>query len=263
MAKFVFFTDLDGSLLDFNTYSFEGARPGLIRIKQTESALVLSTSKTRAEVVEYERQMGLDEPTIVENGGAIYIPKEYFRHEIKGAVEDGRHLMLGIGAEAGELEAVVDELSENFGVRSLHRMRVGELMDETGLSKAQALLAKDRHFSASFRIPDEGVLQRVKEFVEQRGYSFSLGARFCAVTKGNDKGKATRMLLENYRKDFGKIVSVGLGDAENDFGMLKACDRAFLVAMPDGSYASEEFEKAPGIGPAGWKKAVLEVLKNA
>jgi mannosyl-3-phosphoglycerate phosphatase len=263
MPKFVFFSDLDGSLLDFNTYSFEEARPALIRIKQTESALVLSTSKTRAEVMEYEREMGIDEPTIVENGGAIFVPKDYFQHEIKDAVEYGRHLMVRIGAEAKELERLVDELGKRFGVRPLHRMGVEELMNETGLDKGQALLAKDRHFSASFRTPDKETLEKARQFVEQKGYDFSEGARFCAVMRGTDKGLAVRILLENYRKEFPGIVSVGLGDEENDFGMLKACDKAFLVARPDGSYASEEFEKAPGIGPAGWKKAVLEVLRHA
>ena len=262
MPKFVFFTDLDGTLLDFRTYSFEAARPALIRIKQAGSALVLSTSKTRAEVMEYERQMGFDEPTIVENGGAIYIPKDYFQHEVEGAVEEGRHLMLRVGARAEELEALVDALGKEFGVRPLHRMSVQELVDETGLGKRQALLAKERHFSASFRTPDAVTMEKAKAFVEQKGYDFASGARFCAVMRGSDKGKAVRTLLENYRKDFPGIFSVGLGDEENDFGMLRECDKAFLVARPDGSYASQEFEKAGGIGPEGCKKAVLEVLKD-
>lgn len=262
MPKFVFFTDLDGTLLDTSTYSFGGARPALLRIKQTESALVLATSKTKAETLEYEKRLGIWQPSIIENGGAIYIPKGYFWHDLRNADDFGNHFVVRLGARAEELEAVVDGLSEKFGVRAFHEMGVEEIMEETGLTEEQAINAKKKEFIASFKTPDRNVLERVRAFVEGQGYDFAAGTRFCAVMKGNDKGKAVRMLLEDYRKDFESVVSVGLGNAENDFGMLRECDRAFLVAGPDGSYASREFERAGGIGPEGWKRAVMGILKQ-
>src|SRR5262245_50293684 len=44
------FTDLDGTLLDADTYSYEAASPALERLRERGTPLVMVTSKTRAEV---------------------------------------------------------------------------------------------------------------------------------------------------------------------------------------------------------------------
>ena len=76
--KLVIFTDLDGTLLDRNTYSFEPAQSTLHLIKQKNIPLVLSSSKTRAEIEFYRRRLENDHPFISENGGAVFIPRDYF-----------------------------------------------------------------------------------------------------------------------------------------------------------------------------------------
>lgn len=76
--KLIVFTDLDGTLLDRETYSFEQALPALEVIQQKGIPLILSSSKTRAEIEIYRRELGYDHPFISENGGAIFIPKNYF-----------------------------------------------------------------------------------------------------------------------------------------------------------------------------------------
>jgi len=75
---FVIFTDLDGTLLDAETYSYEAARPALAMLKKRQIPVVLCTSKTRAETEAIARRLGLKHPFIVENGGAIFIPQGYF-----------------------------------------------------------------------------------------------------------------------------------------------------------------------------------------
>jgi len=262
MEKIVFFTDLDGTLLDARDYSLEEAMPAIARIKETKSALVFSTSKTRAETEEYEKKLGLNEPVIVENGGAIYIPKGYFSHEIGEAVSDGEWLLVKLGTEAKELEAVVNGLSKKLGVKAFHSMSIEELMTDTGLSREQVLKAKQRKFIASFKRPGKKLLEEAKRIVEGKGYSLSVGTRYAAVVGSNDKGKAVKILIGHYRREFGKVFSVGLGDAQNDIGMLRACDRAFLLADHEGNHFSAEFEKVLGKGPKAWNRAVLDVLKG-
>ncbi len=56
--KLVIFTDLDGTLLDRDTYSFEPALPALRLIRQKDIPLVLSSSKTRAEIEFYRERIG-------------------------------------------------------------------------------------------------------------------------------------------------------------------------------------------------------------
>ena len=49
VGRFVIFTDLDGSMLDAETYSFQAARPALQKLKKKQVPIILCTSKTRAE----------------------------------------------------------------------------------------------------------------------------------------------------------------------------------------------------------------------
>lgn len=61
------FTDLDGTLLDHETYSFAPAAEALAALKARGVPLVLASSKTAAEIAELHRALGLgDTPAIVE-----------------------------------------------------------------------------------------------------------------------------------------------------------------------------------------------------
>ena len=75
--KLVIFSDMDGTLLD-SKYSFRDAEKALDLIKKKKVPLILSSSKTRAELELYRKKMRNRHPFIVENGGAIFIPKNYF-----------------------------------------------------------------------------------------------------------------------------------------------------------------------------------------
>ncbi|HSW51881.1 MAG TPA: mannosyl-3-phosphoglycerate phosphatase, partial [Sulfuricaulis sp.] len=59
------FSDMDGCLLDHHTYEWEPARPAIDTLKRFHIPLVLTTSKTRAEVEYWQRLIGLHEPAIV------------------------------------------------------------------------------------------------------------------------------------------------------------------------------------------------------
>ena len=67
------FTDLDGTLLDHDTYSFETARPGLDALKAARIPLVLASSNMRAEMCEIAPQVGAC-GLILENGGGVDWP---------------------------------------------------------------------------------------------------------------------------------------------------------------------------------------------
>jgi len=76
--KRVIFTDLDGTLLDPITYSYHQAMDAVELLRRKEIPLIFCSAKTRAEQEVYRRELGINDPFIVENGGAIYIPENYF-----------------------------------------------------------------------------------------------------------------------------------------------------------------------------------------
>ena len=74
MRHYVVFTDLDGTLLDHDTYGWEEARPALERCKRLFIPIVLVSSKTRAEMDHLRVKLSISSPFISENGGGIFFP---------------------------------------------------------------------------------------------------------------------------------------------------------------------------------------------
>ena len=89
MKSLLVFTDLDGTLLDHHSYSWAPASQALSRIAKRDIPLILSSSKTRGEILKLRRQLHNRHPFIVENGSAVYVPAGYFKHPVG---EPGSHL---------------------------------------------------------------------------------------------------------------------------------------------------------------------------
>ena len=70
----VVFTDLDGTLLRHEDYSWLPARAALAELRRRRIPLVIASSKTRAEIVRWRSRLGNRDPFISENGGALCIP---------------------------------------------------------------------------------------------------------------------------------------------------------------------------------------------
>lgn len=92
----IVFTDLDGTLLD-ESYSCEAAKPALDRVVRSSIPVVFCSSKTRAEIEVYRRELGIPDPFIVENGGAIVIPENYFTFPYEYTKREGRYTILELG----------------------------------------------------------------------------------------------------------------------------------------------------------------------
>lgn len=71
------FTDLDGTFLNHNDYSFEASKEALHEIQRTKTPFIFTTSKTKAEVIQLQQKVGIMEPFITENGATLFIPKGY------------------------------------------------------------------------------------------------------------------------------------------------------------------------------------------
>ena len=75
----VVFTDIDGTLIDINTAHYGKKTKGLISsLKEKNIPLILASAKTWLEQNKIREDLGLFDPFIVENGGAIVIPNGYF-----------------------------------------------------------------------------------------------------------------------------------------------------------------------------------------
>ncbi len=262
--KKIVVSDLDGTLLDNLTYSYEAALPALEVLKRKRVPLVLSTSKTRAEVELWRSRLDNHDPFIVENGGAVYVPRGYFPFAVPDAVERGEYEVMELGVPYRGLVAALEAASREAGCRVLGfgALSVAELSLRTHLPVHQAVLAQQREYDEPFEIVGPGTY-RLLEAIERRGLRWTRGDRFYHITGPNDKADALKRLLALYRRVYGDVVVVALGDGWNDVTLLNAADLPVLVRS---NYAAVLKRAVPrGVltrfpGPHGWNEAVLAAL---
>lgn len=270
--KLIIFTDLDGTLLDYSSYSFEAALPALNFIKERDIPLVICSSKTRKEIEYYRRKLANNHPFISENGGGIFIPRGYFKfgsHSSQFEVYDENdYHIIRLGAQYSDLRKAIEALrKEGFDVKGFGDMTVKELIEIANMSIDEAEMAMERDFDEPFIFEgNEEETQRLFRAIKVKRFNYTQG-RFFHILGNSDKGKAVSILIGLYNKKFCEIITIAIGDSPNDIPMLKRVDYPIIVQKHDGNYDPRidipNLIKADGIGPEGWNKAVLKLIKNA
>lgn len=252
----IIFTDLDGTLLDEN-YSYQDALPVLNVLKKKKVPIIFCSGKTKAEQEVIKSDMGVNYPSIVEDGSAIYIPKGYFKEKQGELVDNYEVIVLGVRFE--KIRKEIEGLRNKYMIKSFFYMSDKEVAELTGLSLKGAKLARNREFSETVVEADEKVLKELR-----KKFNVVLGGRFIHVFgKGSDKGKAVKFLTEIYRKDFVNVKTIGIGNSYTDEPMLRAVDIPALVKNPDGNWADlkiDKIYKSNGIGSKGWGEVVRKFV---
>jgi mannosyl-3-phosphoglycerate phosphatase len=231
--------------------------------------VVLCSSKTRAEMLELQAELGIDGPLIVENGGAVFTAAD---SPWAGLLPERHHglpaRVFGTGYPALREGLVGIRAVFGAGVRGFGDTDPAGVAAWTGLPVHQAELAWQREFDEPFLWePEPGAAdaQRARQLLAGRGLSLTRGGRFWHVLGDNDKGRAVSWLLGRWEEHFGsRPPSLALGDSENDLPMLAAVDRGVLVERPGGGHLAPRpagVATVTGQGPAGWNRAVLGWLE--
>ncbi len=256
----IIFTDLDGTLLDHDTYSYAEAEEALALVREQGIPLVICTSKTRAEIEQYRDELNLCHPFISENGGGIFIPGETFSFSFEYARKIDGYKVIELGTRYSILrQAVADFRLRGLEIKGFGDMTAEELAEEAGLPVAQARLAKQREYDEAFRLI-RGDPEELISLIREKGLNHTRGGRYWHLMGKSDKGTAVKILFGLFEKKFGDVFTVGIGDSENDFPMLDSVSRPYLVMRKDGTYAADAYIKAGGIGPKGWDLAVKKEL---
>jgi mannosyl-3-phosphoglycerate phosphatase family protein len=257
----VVFSDLDGTILDSETYGCDKSRPGIELLKTRGVPLVLVSSKTFFEMKEIHAELRLGDPFIFENGGGIAYP-------------DGNgDFRIGFpGMMTGELTEKFQGIKDFFpgSPRTILEMGEDEIAERTGLSRKRAGLARMRKASLPFIMDAESGsfdLDKINSLLSGRGLSIMKGKRFFYLMSADtDKGTAVGIIRGYYKKIdvCGGIETAGIGDSPLDLPLLYAVDRAFLVRGPDGSVSCNgipgKITVTDGAGPEGFTEAVKKIL---
>lgn len=263
----VVITDLDGTLLDQQTYRYDACLSAIGKLRARKIPLVLCSSKTAAEIIPLQRDLELREPFICESGGAIYLPRNYFPFDLSAVTPQRNMDVIEFGKRIFYLRQALHNAARDCGatVKSFGTMTFQEIMFRTGLTLAQAIQARQREFDEPFCI-EQGDADRLCAALQAQGFTVTQGDRFYHITGGHDKGRAVKELLALYRRQYPKLVAVGMGNSANDLPLLRETDIAVAIRNPDGQWDAQVIENLPAaqrseaIGPQGWGEAMERIL---
>jgi mannosyl-3-phosphoglycerate phosphatase len=259
----VVFSDLDGTLLDRQTYSLEGALPAVERLRELNAPLVLVTSKTFDEVLFWREQIDNHSPFVIENGAAVFAPRGGLQFPPWAAVRSYKgYDRVEFGVRYRKLLRGLKSAARESGcrVRGFADMDVHEVAGECDLPIQQAAMAKARLYDEPFRLT-EGEIGSLALAIEDRGLKLTRGGRFHHITGRNDKADAVSLLIETW-KNSRPLKTIGIGDAPNDAGFLNVVDYSILMESPEIDEMKKLVPRAriAVAGPQSWSRAVFEIL---
>lgn len=249
--KHLIFTDLDGTLLDHTTYSFEPALPMLDFIKTNNIPLIIVTSKTKEEVLRIQKLLDVKAPFVVENGAGIFIPsKEGYK-------------IVSMGFDYAYIRSCFLKYAKSVPILGFFDMKDEEVARYTNLSIENASDARKRTFTEPFILKDESKVDELRLMAYKDELDIVKGGRFYhLISRGQDKANAIKFLINDYKKRSDEdFKTIALGDSANDLSMLQSVDIPILIPRTDGSFIEctiEGITKAPLPGPKGWNAVLKE-----
>jgi mannosyl-3-phosphoglycerate phosphatase len=274
--RHLIFTALEGALVDSRTGSFSEAEEALSELERRQIAVILLTSRTRAEIEPLRRKLGHNHPFITEAGGGIFFPDGYFNIRLPGAVRTGRYLCIAQGQPYEEVCAALDDIAEEcgVGVAGFHHMSLREIADNTGLRPRDAELARSREYDEPFFFTsaDEKAIARFVATANEHGYQAQPRGMFWHLSSGCDPAQAVRTVTKLFREaTHSKLSGVGIGAATEDLQWLRVVDHAFMLPSSGANAEASETDQAtarPGKniesgdapGPAGWSSVILNII---
>lgn len=264
-VEYLISTDLDGTLLDHHTYSWQEAAPALNTLKEHAIPVVINTSKTKEEVIALQQELQINDPFIIENGSAIFIHANDDRFERRGMVQHGQLLCETLGTQRAHITELLTTLktTHQFQFSSFSDFSIDDLITHTGLSKDKAALALNRAYSEPLIWQDsEANFSLFCEKIQAAGLKILHGGRFVHVLGKTNKGLAAQTLMQRLKYE-GNTQMIALGDSGNDLDMLNIATTPVLIKSPVHDFPKcirADAIKTTECGPKGWNDTIMDLI---
>ncbi|HEX7142457.1 MAG TPA: HAD-IIB family hydrolase [Nitrososphaeraceae archaeon] len=280
MSQYLIFSDIDNTLLQsyiikegeiYHIEEYGEIKEIVQKLRKNNIPLVLCSSKTRFEQEKIRKYLEINDPYVVENGGAIFIPENYFPIDLEeiglSINRNNENLVIELGKSYNRIIETLQEIREIFHIEfiAVHDLSLPELAQKVGISIEDARLMASREYSETILEININKLDKLKKILNDRGLRILQGTRYNTVSSLHDKGSAISILKKLYsiKYENEKIESIGIGDAFNDISMFENVDKPFLVRNIQNSYAPMKINnliRVNGIGQTGWKEIILNYI---
>ena len=259
--KILIFTDLDGSLLDKETFKFDIIKDYFKELVGNGIIIIPNSSKTEAELLDFNEQNNLDLSFIAENGSSI--------HRLNKIHQNLPDKII-ISRTIDEIRNIYEEnISLDFGNKITHILELDREKQQKilGLPLDKIKLAIKRDHSIPIKF--NGTKIEKNEFIKimkNSGLTIQTGGRIMNVCDNVNKSKAMSRALQLIRKQLDdEIITIGVGDNENDIEMIKQTDYPCLVKNDnfDSSLINiDNLIKSDEPSPKGWSDVIKTALQK-
>lgn len=266
MHEKIIFTDLDGSLLDQETYQASPADSLFEMLDNLGIPVVFNSSKTFPEMLKIRRLLRNCHPFVVENGSAVYLPGDYDFVGADGLETFHSYRRYVLGTTRQRLRKFLKSSASGFSYVALTEMSEQECASATGLTPSDIRLAQTREFSEPLLWNDsQESLVELAEAAMSEGLRLLEGGRFVHLMGDTDKSLAQRWLVDRLRLSHQKNYEVvTLGDSENDVQMLADADYPVLVRSDKHDFPRVDTKatvyRTRRVGPSGWHEAIRSIV---
>lgn len=281
MSRYLIFSDIDNTLLQsyiikegeiYHTEDYGEIKEIVQRLRTNNIPLVLCSSKTRVEQEKIRKYLEIEDPFIVENGGAICIPENYFPIDLEelglSINRINENLIIELGKSYNRIIETLQEIREIFHIEfiAVHDLSLPQLAQKVGITINDAKLMASREYSETvLEFNNINELDKLKKILNDRGLRILQGTRYNTISSLHDKGSAISILKKLYAMKFEKekIESIGIGDAVNDIPMFENVDKPFLVRNIQNGYTPMKINnliRVNGVGQTGWKETILNYI---
>ena len=222
--KILIFTDLDGSVLDRDTFKFDQIKQYMKKILNSGIHIIPNSSKTESEIIEFNQELGENLTYISENGSVINglnILNSNFPDKII------------LSREKEELiEIFKKNVPENLQnkCKFISNLNKKNQMGILSLSDNKLKNALKRKYTEPFLF-EGGKSERIEllKILKKKSLTLQEGGRVINLCDNVNKVKSMKKILKIYKKIQSNIKVIAVGDNYNDLDMLKNCDLPCLV----------------------------------
>ena len=229
----VVFSDVDDVLQAPLMPNFTAAARVLKQLAIDDTALVLCSGKTRAELEFIQQKLDIRHPFICENGGAAIIPEGYFDFALADTRSLAGYQAYEWGRTYVEVVDILHLTADRLGIQILgfSDMSIVDVARECELPLLQARLAKLRDYEERFRFIDTDSSARVRLFkaLDAAGLQGRQGRDFDSVGSKVNRSAGVSLLAGLYRRARGDLATIGIADAIRHDNLLRLVDYAIMV----------------------------------
>jgi len=223
-SSIIIFTDLDGSLLDRDTFKFDTIKEYIKSLINDGIIIIPNSSKTEKEIEKFSMELGIALPYISENGSAI--------HRLNLINQNFPNKII--------LSREKDELIKIFDSKVPEKIRNKcHLISKMNKKKQEQIFGQKEDklrdvLSRNYTLPllfngEKKEKNKLLKILNKNSLTLQEGGRVSNLCDNVNKVKSMNKVIKILKKTEDKIKTIAVGDNYNDLDMLKNSDVPCLV----------------------------------